>query len=74
MCCGKTQSSSCNIHYGMPQGAILSPTLYNIFTSDIPNAGECEFATFADATTIFISGKLSEVVCGKLQSQLDYSF
>jgi hypothetical protein len=64
---GKAQSSSCNIPYGVPKGAILSPTLYNIFTSDIPNAGECELATFA----IFFSGKLPEVVCGKLQSQLD---
>jgi hypothetical protein len=44
------------------QGAILSPTLYNIFPSDIPNAGECELATFADDTAIFISGKLPEVV------------
>jgi hypothetical protein len=50
-------------------GAILSPTL--IFTSDIPNAGECELATLADDTAIFVSGKLPEVVCGKLQSQLD---
>jgi hypothetical protein len=48
----------------------LSPTLYNIFTSDIPNAGECEIATFADDTAIFVSGNLPEVVCGKLQSQL----
>jgi Reverse transcriptase (RNA-dependent DNA polymerase)/Endonuclease-reverse transcriptase len=71
VCVGKAQSSSCNIPYGVPQGAILSPTLYNIFTSDIPNAGECELATFADDTAIFVSDKLPEVVCGKLQSQLD---
>jgi hypothetical protein len=39
VCGAKSQSSSCNIPYCVPQGAILSPTLYNIFTSDIPNAG-----------------------------------
>jgi hypothetical protein len=41
ICVGKSQSLSCNIRYSVPQGAILSPTLYNIFTSDIPNEGEC---------------------------------
>jgi hypothetical protein len=71
VCVDKAQSSSCNIPYGVPQGAILSPTLYKIFTSDIPNAGECELATFADDTAIFVSGKLPEMVCGKSQSQLD---
>jgi hypothetical protein len=50
--------------------AILSPTLNNIFTSNIPNAGECELATFDDDTSIFVSDKLPEVVCGKLQSSL----
>jgi hypothetical protein len=68
----KINSSESSMHpniyspYGVPQGVILSPTLYNIFTSDIPNAGESELATFADDTAIFVSGKLPEVVCGKL--------
>jgi hypothetical protein len=37
VCVGKAQSLSCNIPYGVPQVAILSPTLYTLFTSDILN-------------------------------------
>jgi hypothetical protein len=54
VCVGKAQSSSCDIPYGVFQGAILSPTLYNIFTSDAPNAGEFELATISDDTAIFV--------------------
>jgi hypothetical protein len=33
---GKSKSSVCNIPYDVPQGAVLSPTLYILFTSDSP--------------------------------------
>jgi hypothetical protein len=71
VCGGKIQSLSCNIPYGMPQGAILSPTLYNynIFTSDIPNEGDFKLATFADDTTIFVSGKLDVLIIRRLENQ-----
>jgi Reverse transcriptase (RNA-dependent DNA polymerase) len=45
---GSAKSSSHNIPFGVPQGAILSPTLYNIFTSDVPSSDFCGTATFAD--------------------------
>jgi hypothetical protein len=61
VCVGKAQSSSCDI----------PPTLYNIFTSDALNAGECELATFAYDTAMFVSDTIPTVVCGKLQRQLD---
>jgi hypothetical protein len=50
---GKSKSSVCNISYGVHQGAILSPTLYNLFFSDAPTADGCELVTFADDTAIF---------------------
>jgi hypothetical protein len=59
---GKSKSSVCNILYGVPQGAVLSPTLYNIFTSDAPTVDGCKLATFAD-----------DIVCdGLLDSLTDY--
>jgi len=45
---GREKSSYQNIPFGVPQGAILSPTLYNIFTSDIPTSALSSIATFAD--------------------------
>ncbi|KYB24691.1 hypothetical protein TcasGA2_TC016413 [Tribolium castaneum] len=37
---------------GVPQEAILSPTLFNIFTHDIPKHTQTEIALFADDITI----------------------
>lgn len=51
---GKT-STSRNIPYGVPQGAVLSPCLYNIYTSDAPTFNDCMLAFYADDTAI-ISG------------------
>jgi Reverse transcriptase (RNA-dependent DNA polymerase) len=50
----------------VPQGAILSPTLYNIFTSDVPST-----ATFADNTAIFASGQTPLLVQDQLQDHLN---
>jgi len=43
------------IHYikaGISQGSFLTPTLYNIFTSDIPHSDNTTFVTLADDVTI----------------------
>ena len=37
---------------GLPQGAIFSPTLYLLFTADIPKSKDTLIATFADDTAI----------------------
>lgn len=42
-----------NAKYGLPQGAVLSPILYNIFTSDVPQVEACEIACYADDTAIY---------------------
>ncbi len=41
-----------NMLFGLPQGGVLSPTLYNIFTADIPKHAECILSLFADDTSI----------------------
>jgi hypothetical protein len=71
VCIGGSKSFSYDIPSGVPQGAILSPTLYNIFTSDVSTTGECEFATFADDTAIFVPDTDLAEVCGRFQRQLD---
>jgi hypothetical protein len=55
----------------VPQAAFLSPTLYNIFTSDVPTTGVCELATFANDSAVFVSDIYPAKVCDRLHFQLD---
>jgi hypothetical protein len=48
----KTLSDPHPITTGVPQGGVLSPQLYNIYTSDIPTDKTTEIALFADDTAI----------------------
>lgn len=64
-------SQSFQIPAGVPQGSVLSPTLYNIFTSDIINLPECNIAMFADDTAIFTSSTDPEIIQDNLNSSLD---
>jgi hypothetical protein len=53
--------------YGVPQGAVLSPTLYNIYTFDITkHAGKCNIGLFADDTCIYYSSKYLESITNNL--------
>jgi hypothetical protein len=60
----KTDSATHPIPYGVPQGAILSP-------SDLPQSNESETVTFADDTAIFVSSGDPRVVCNIVQRHLD---
>jgi hypothetical protein len=52
---------------GVPQGSVLSPNLYNIFTHDAPAHGSTESALYADDTAIFSSGVDPTIVIRCLQ-------
>ena len=55
----------------MPQGSVLSPTLYTLYTADLPAAQGCTIATFADDTAIFSSNKNVRFVYRAMHRQLD---
>ena len=59
------------LKYGVAQGAVLSPTLYNLFTADIPqHLNNVEIALFADDTAIFCSSRFSAPIVNSLKSAM----
>lgn len=56
---------------GVPQGSVLGPLLYNIYTADFPQLPNCESAIYADDTAIFSSDVLSFCIETNLQSALN---
>lgn len=50
--CGNSLSERYPITSGVPQGGVLSPTLYNLFVSDIPIPSDTKMFLYADDTAI----------------------
>lgn len=68
---GKTSSELFTIPAGVPQGSILGPILYNIYTSDLPRFDDVNLSIFADDTCLFTSGTYSADIKNKLQSSIN---
>jgi hypothetical protein len=59
------------IRAGVPQGSILGPLLYLIFTADVPLTENTLMATFADDTAIMYSDHDPNTASQKLQHLLN---
>lgn len=59
------------INTGVPQGSVLGPILYILFTRDIPVSTTCEIGTFADDTVLMSTAKTEQEAAANLQSALD---
>ena len=67
-----TKSKTRRIRTGVPQGGVLSPTLFNIYTSDIPSPHpNTHIITYADDITIYASDKDPDIIQDRLTPYLD---
>lgn len=61
---------------GLPQGSVISPTLFNIFINDIPKNDQTQLALFADDTAVMASstkeGKCREYAQRHLEEITEY--
>ena len=64
-------SSLKDINAGVPQGSILGPILYLIYTSDLPELENIKVATFADDTSLMATGRDILESTSKLQEAND---
>uniref|UniRef100_A0A6M2DRL9 Putative rna-directed dna polymerase from mobile element jockey n=1 Tax=Xenopsylla cheopis TaxID=163159 RepID=A0A6M2DRL9_XENCH len=66
-----TRSSIQNIHSGVPQGGVLSPTLFLIYTSDLPQSNNTYLASFADDICILAKHDNPKTASDILQSHIN---
>ena len=60
-----------NIQSGVPQGSILGPILYSIYTADMPETEHTLTATYADDTAILSSHQNPKIASANLQHHLN---
>jgi len=67
-----TSSSNMNVNCGVPQGSVLGPLLFIIYTNDLPEAVKvCKTILFADDTTIYLTGKNKRQLFSDMKNDLD---
>jgi hypothetical protein len=61
---GDAYSELKEIKAGVPQGSVLGPILYLLYTSDLPDLGNNTVATFVDDTAILSVGQATRNLQG----------
>ena len=67
-----SRSKSRKMNQGVPQGGVLSPTLFNLYMAKMPSPpGNIKVETYADDTTALNSGVDIDKICTELNIYLD---
>ena len=64
------KSELCKIAAGVPQGSVLGPVLYTLFTADIPVCENVQMGTYADDTAIIATSENPVNASSYIQNEL----
>ena len=67
----KTNSNTQNISCGVPQGSVLGPLLFIIYTNDLHKSITSKCIIFADDTTIYTAGRDVSLLCNNMNKDLE---
>lgn len=68
---GESCSNKMLLTAGLPQGSVLSPTLFSLFISDLRIAKSINTAFYADDTALYFSANRTKTIINHLQNALD---
>ena len=68
---GASYSSERNLEAGVPQGAVLSPILFNVMLSDLPEDENVKVISYADDITLISTDKSIHTARNYMQSYLN---
>lgn len=66
-----SMSPICDIKAGVPQGSVLGPVLYTVFTADLPTSDNVLTATYADDTAVLSCHRDPCIASENLQRHLE---
>lgn len=70
VCVNGKNSTERTVKAGLPQGSVISPVLYAIFTADLKIPSNCDAGYFADDTAIVSAAKQSNTIIKALTNAL----